>query len=95
MLGRFSTSDLRVRDFCRREQLNESAFYAWRRTIVERDDAGVSGPAFVPAVVTEGASREASVAVEVAGGCVLRFSGPLAAEQLADLIVALRSRSSP
>ena len=36
-LMRFAASRLSVRAFCRRESLAESAFYAWRRTIAERD----------------------------------------------------------
>lgn len=92
VLRQFSASGLSVREFCKREQLTESAFYAWRRTIGERDDTRTSGPAFVPAVVTKEAALESSVAIELAGGCVLRFSGADATSQLADLIVALQSR---
>ncbi len=33
VLKRFATSGLSVREFCKREQLTESQFYAWRRTI--------------------------------------------------------------
>jgi transposase-like protein len=86
---------LSVREFCRREQLTESAFYAWRRTITERDKARGGRrqePAFVPAVVTEEPPREASIAIELADGSVLRFSGSTSTEQLADLVVALQSR---
>lgn len=93
VLQRLSASGLSVREFCRREQLTESAFYAWRRTIGERDGESNSGPAFVPAVVTKGSTYDASIAVELASGCVLRFSGPTAIEQLADLIVALQSKA--
>ncbi|MEQ9379639.1 MAG: hypothetical protein RJP95_02160 [Pirellulales bacterium] len=49
VLGRFTASGLSVREFCKREQLTESAFYAWRRTIGEREEVGGSQPAFVPA----------------------------------------------
>ncbi len=93
VLERFSASGLSVRTFCQREQLTESAFYAWRRTIGERDSASHSGPAFVPAVVTKESTDDTSLAVELASGCVLRCSGPTAIEQLADLIVALQSRA--
>ncbi|MCO6045265.1 hypothetical protein NG895_15240 [Aeoliella sp. ICT_H6.2] len=92
VLGRFAASGLSVREFCKREQLTESAFYAWRRTIDEREEAGGSQPAFVPAVVTNDENYETSVAVELPGGCLLRFSGPTATQQLAELIVALQSR---
>lgn len=37
VLGRFSSSGLSVRAFCRRERLTEASFYAWRRTIAQRD----------------------------------------------------------
>jgi transposase-like protein len=42
-----------VRAFCRREQLSEPSFYAWRRTIGERDAAGQQSPrpAFLPAAI--------------------------------------------
>ena len=89
---RFSASGLSVREFCKREQLTESAFYVWRRTIGERDDTRTSGPAFVPAVVTEELPSESSIAIELAGGCVLRFTGSTATEQVANLVVALQSR---
>ena len=32
-LQRFAASGLSIREFCQREQLTESAFYAWRRTL--------------------------------------------------------------
>jgi transposase-like protein len=38
-LARFGGSGLSVREFCRRERLGEPLFYAWRRTIAERDRA--------------------------------------------------------
>lgn len=92
VLGQFSGSGLSVREFCKREQLTESAFYAWRRTIGERDDARTPRPAFVPAVVTKEAAHKSSIAIELASGCVLRFSGADTTEQLANLIMALQSR---
>lgn len=92
VLKQFSGSGLSVRAFCKREQLTESAFYAWRRTIGERDDARAPVPVFVPAVVTKEAASESSIAIELSGGCVLRFSGADATAQLADLVVALQTR---
>jgi len=55
VLGRQAASGLSVREFCKRERLTESQFYAWRRTIAERD--GESGPSFVPVVVSDQPSR--------------------------------------
>lgn len=40
VLQRYSVSGLVVRAFCQREQLTESAFFAWRRTIGQRDAEG-------------------------------------------------------
>ena len=37
VLKRFAASRLSVRMFCRNEKLAESAFYAWRRMMGERD----------------------------------------------------------
>ncbi|HZZ71797.1 MAG TPA: transposase [Pirellulales bacterium] len=37
VLKRFVASGFSVRTFCRNQNLPESAFYAWRRTIGERD----------------------------------------------------------
>ncbi|MBX3435738.1 MAG: transposase [Pirellulales bacterium] len=92
VLKRFAASGLSVREFCKREQLTESQFYAWRRTIGERDGADNARPAFVPAAVTKEAAYGSSIAIELATGCVLRFSGAHATEQVADLVVALQSR---
>jgi hypothetical protein len=98
LVQRFTSSGLSVREFCRREQLTESSFYAWRRTISERDVTRSPGTVFVSAILTPSHSQafspsEPSLALELTGGCVLRFVGPTAAEQLADLIHALQARS--
>ena len=37
VLTRFHASGLSVRAFCRQEQLREPRFYAWRRTLAQRD----------------------------------------------------------
>ncbi len=37
VLKRHAASGLSVRAFCEREKLTESAFYAWRRTLAERN----------------------------------------------------------
>jgi transposase len=105
LLQQFASSGFSVREFCRREQLSEAAFYAWRRTIAERDqprserdsqltacdDLRSQSTAFVPVLVAS--SHEPSLTLELPGGCVLRFTGASAAEQLADLIFALQARS--
>ena len=39
VLEEFRASRLSVREFCRREGLSEPSFFAWRRTLRERDSA--------------------------------------------------------
>ena len=93
-IGRHAGGSLGVRAFCQREQLSESAFYWWRRSIRERDEASCSRPAFVPATLSDKSPSESSVTVELAGGCVLRLAGTAAISQLADLIIALQSKAA-
>ena len=102
-LGRHATSGLSVREFCQRERVAESAFYFWRRVIAERDDAkaapaariasaaGRTLPAFVPAVVTGLPSGGGSLAIELAGGRVLRLPEAISAARLAELVHAIES----
>ena len=93
VLARQAASGLSGRAFCRQEQLAESAFYAWRRTIAWRDgDANRVPPAFVPVVVTDRSTRDTSLALELSGGRVLRLPQSIPIERLAELIVALESR---
>lgn len=42
VLARFRTSRLSIREFCRQEKLREPLFYAWRRTIAQRDGKPVT-----------------------------------------------------
>lgn len=42
VLTRFTASGLSVREFCRQEKLAEPLFYAWRRTIEQRDGRAVA-----------------------------------------------------
>jgi hypothetical protein len=95
VLARQASSGLSGRAFCRQEQLAEPAFYAWRRTIALRDDVTNRVPppaAFVPVVVTDRSTRDTSLALELAGGRVLRLPQSIPIERLAELIVALESR---
>ena len=90
-VARQASSGLHVRAFCHQEQLTESAFYAWRRTIRERDCQVKPASPFVPAVMTSDETRGADFTLELAGGHVLRMPR-ISTEQLADLIVALEGR---
>ena len=93
VIARQAASGLNVRAFCRREEIAESAFHAWRRTIRERDgDVKPASPAprFVPAVITPDVARE-GFTLELAGGHVLRMP-EISFERVADLIAALAAR---
>jgi transposase len=95
ILARQRQCGLSVRGFCRREGVAEAAFYAWRRTIRQRDGVGdaqrpARGPAFVPLMVrTEDAAADAHVVVELRGGRMLRLPLSMPAAQLAGIVHAL------
>jgi transposase-like protein len=93
VLARQGASGLNVRAFCRREQIAESAFHFWRRTIRARDGEvkpASPAPRFVPAIIASDVASEA-FRLELAGGHVLRMPG-ISVEELADLIAALARR---
>lgn len=92
-LQRFAASGLTVREFCKREAVTESAFYAWRRTIGERDNVGNFAPAFVPAVLGGEAQHDVPLVLELASGMKLHFPTATRAERLAELVHALESRA--
>jgi transposase-like protein len=96
-LKRQAVSGLSVCGFCRREKLAESAFYAWRRIVAERDaeiKPTRQASAFVPMAVIEPAPRKASIEIELAGGRLLRLPVSIAPAQLAELVHALEGRAS-
>ena len=102
-------SGLSVRSFCRRERLSEPSFYAWRRTIHERDAAalptlhggdaeakrsrGPRRPAFVPLLVAERSPRETSIVIELAGGRLLRLPESIPAQRLAEVVQAIENHA--
>jgi transposase-like protein len=106
VLQRQVESGLTARAFCRLEELTESAFYFWRRTIRARDGQapprksrradGESPPppAFVPAVVASPPRGEESILIELAGGRLLRLPSSTSPATLVDLIVCLEAARS-
>jgi hypothetical protein len=93
LVERQSASGLSARAFCRREELSEASFYAWRRTIGQRDVPRASAqacPAFVPVAVTGG--PRAGFVLELSGGRVLRLPETIPIERLAEFVVALEAR---
>lgn len=93
-IGRQAASGLNVREFCRQDGLAETSFFAWRRTIRQRDGEVESsdGPAFVPAVVTNTSPGDTSIILELASGSVLKLPESICATRLAELVAALETR---
>jgi len=103
VLTRHVASGLTIRAFCRREQLTESAFFAWRRTIAAQDaeaeaQTGRGGrsrrPAFLPVVVEGDSHLDAAITLELAGGRVLRLPAATPTERLVELVQALEARGT-
>lgn len=105
VLRRQSRSRLSVAEFCRREGLGQPSFYAWRRTILERDgrgaqrdgrrpkysDSDARAVGFLPVRLGEAAPRvEASITIELAEGLVLRLPEATPAARVAELVRALQ-----
>jgi hypothetical protein len=96
VLRRQARSCLSVAEFCRREELSQPSFYAWRRTITERDSAKRSKPrqpvpGFLPVRLREVAPRvEASITIELAESLVLRLPEATPAARVAELVRALQ-----
>ena len=98
VLRRQATSRLSVAEFCRREGLSQPSFYAWRRTMSQRDGRRRSTPTrmrqpvgFLPVRLSEVAPRvEASITIELAEGLVLRLPEATPAVRVAELVRALQ-----
>jgi transposase-like protein len=92
-------SGLTVRDFCIEHGLSEPSFYAWRRTLAERDrQAGgrprpqpCSGPAALPAFVPVRVLPEPAAPLEVVlgPGRVVRVAPGFDATTLRQLLAVL------
>ena len=94
-------SGLSIRDFCRRHQLSEPNFYAWRRTLDERDrqQPADEAPRFVPLQVLPEDEPETSTSTTdpaVSGlellldnGRVLRIGNAFDADTLRRLLPVL------
>jgi hypothetical protein len=92
-LRQWRASGLSVRDFCVQQALSEASFYAWRRTLAERDAEVVS---FVPVqVVPEAKPVEAAdsagsgLELVLAGGRRLRLGPDFDAPTLQRLLALL------
>ena len=107
VLTRHARSGHSVRAFCRREQLSEPSFYAWRRTIQERDIAGqhsprpaflpaaILPPAILPPAIRDAAASDGGIVIELRGGRVLRLPELMAVTRVAELVHALETGAQP
>jgi hypothetical protein len=104
VVKRHSASGLGVRAFCQRERLTESSFFAWRRTLAERDNetnsvtpakrrAPTKQPAFLPILLNDSGQQHGAITIELSGGHVLRLPASISAERLAELVAALETRA--
>ena len=88
-------SGLTVRAFCARHHLAEPSFYAWRRTLAQRDAQAIT---FVPVeVLPEPLSPESEAAgleLVLVGGRVLRI-GPAFDEATLRRLLALLEEGQP
>jgi len=96
-LREFAAGGQSVRAFCRARNFSEPSFYAWRRTLAERDEASsrqrASPPAFVPVHV----SPEIHSCIEIVlapgapgrGGRRIRLRGPVDRAALMEVLAAL------
>lgn len=92
VLSRQASSGLSVRAFCRQEGLTESALYAWRRALGQREGQTSKASSFVPVVVTDRAAKDSSIAIELVSGHTLRLPASTPASWLAELITTLEAR---
>jgi transposase-like protein len=98
VLMRHAKSGLSGRAFCRRENLSEPSFYAWRRTLRERDTTGQHSPrpAFLPAAILPPAIRDVarpggSIVIDLCSGRTLRLPESTSASRVAELVHALET----
>jgi hypothetical protein len=97
-LVQWRKSGLSVRDFCRRRQLSEPSFYAWRRELAKREQSRTAALAFVPVQVCAEplpgvGPGEAIVEVVLPDGLVVRARSAVEAATVARLVAALRATS--
>jgi hypothetical protein len=90
VVGRWQRSKQTIRSFCDAHGLSEQSFYAWRRTIAERDQhRSAEIPDFVPVYVAPAA---AAPALEVVAGPerVVRVPTGFDADTLRRLLAVLK-----
>jgi hypothetical protein len=106
LIQQWRRSEQTIRDFCVEHEVSEPSFFAWRRTIAERDrqrgrpgsNAGGDGektqdpPAFVPLRVVSTVSTPAGTPFEVVlrDGCIVRVPAGFDPTTLRQLLTILK-----
>src|SRR4051794_23730115 len=91
-IERWQHSDLSVRAFCQRHHLAVPSFYAWRRTLRQRDAQAqpVAAPVtFLPVHVQQDDSEPPALELVLANGRCLRIPHGYDAAHLGDIVRAL------
>jgi hypothetical protein len=95
-------SRLSIRGYCHCHGLHEQSFYAWRRTIAERDRLGkpvlpqpLAAPAFLPVAVVDGPTRldDSPIEIRLVDGCRVRIRAGCDRTLLADVLAILHAAS--
>lgn len=104
-IERWGRSGQSVAEFCRRDQVSQPSFYAWRRRIEARRRKrrspkarevrhGATGAAaFVPVRVVDRLSRAYPFEIAVPGGRTVRVAGEFEVESLRKLLSVLEGVS--
>jgi len=96
----FAASRQSVREFCRTRQLSEPSFYAWRRTVAQRDAdrskaarPAVRAPAFLPIKLADAGTAWGDMPIEIVLACGhrIRLRPPVNRTALAEIVVTLQS----
>lgn len=95
-VGGQARSGLSVRVWCREHNLNEPAFYWWRRRLGQtqrRRKSRFRKPALVPVRVSvlKADSAESSIEIVLPGARRIRVSGPVDRQMLADVVAVLEA----
>ena len=96
---RWQVSGLTIRDYCTQHQLSEASFYAWRRTLAQRDrvaEAAAVAPAltFVPVQVHHDLPTTRPVLeLVLANGRRLRIPPGIDLDRLRDVLAVLEDTS--
>jgi transposase len=86
-IAQWQHSGLSVAAFCARHNLAAASFYAWRRTLQDRDAAAA---AFVPVRLVADAAPASAVEVVLAAGCVVRVAPGFDVTTLRQVLALLR-----